>query len=57
MMNADDTGAGARALAIDPGTKRTGFAVSDELGITAQGLPTFEHRGLDELVRRVGVYT
>jgi putative Holliday junction resolvase len=34
------TGAG-RVLAIDPGTKRTGFAVSDELGITAQGLETY----------------
>lgn len=31
-----------RALAIDPGAKRVGIAVSDELGITAQGLETFE---------------
>ena len=31
-----------RVLAIDPGTKRIGLAVSDPLGITAQGLDTFE---------------
>jgi putative Holliday junction resolvase len=30
-----------RVLAIDPGTKRTGLAVSDPLGMTAQGLDTF----------------
>ncbi len=32
----------SRILGIDPGTKRFGIAVSDELGITAQGLDTFE---------------
>ena len=31
-----------RILAIDFGTKRMGFAVSDALGITAQGLATLE---------------
>ena len=30
-----------RILAVDPGTKRTGLALSDELGITAQGLETY----------------
>lgn len=30
-----------RILAIDPGTKRSGLALSDELGITAQGLETY----------------
>lgn len=30
-----------RVLAIDPGTKRIGLAVSDPLGITAQGIDTF----------------
>jgi putative Holliday junction resolvase len=35
-------GRGGRILGIDPGTKRHGIAVSDELGITAQGLDTFE---------------
>jgi putative holliday junction resolvase len=31
-----------RILALDVGKKRIGLAVSDELGITAQGLETFE---------------
>ncbi len=31
-----------RILAIDFGTKRMGLAVSDALGVTAQGLPTLE---------------
>jgi putative holliday junction resolvase len=30
-----------RILAIDPGKKRNGLAMSDELGITAQGLETY----------------
>lgn len=30
-----------RILAVDYGESRTGLAVSDQLGITAQGLPTF----------------
>jgi putative holliday junction resolvase len=33
------------ALAIDLGDKTLGLAVSDELGITAQGLPTLERHG------------
>jgi putative Holliday junction resolvase len=33
-----------RVLAIDPGERRVGLAVSDPLGITAQGLPTFDQR-------------
>jgi putative Holliday junction resolvase len=32
-----------RTMAIDYGTKRIGLAVTDELGLTAQGLPTL-HR-------------
>jgi putative holliday junction resolvase len=32
----------ARILAIDFGTKRMGLAVSDALGMTAQGLPTIQ---------------
>jgi putative Holliday junction resolvase len=35
-----------RILALDLGTRRIGLAVSDELGITAQGLPTLERRNL-----------
>ncbi len=30
-----------RVLGIDPGTRRTGLAISDPLGFTAQGLKTF----------------
>lgn len=33
-----------RILALDLGKKRIGIALSDELGITAQGLPTLERR-------------
>jgi len=41
-----------RVLAIDPGERRVGLAVSDPLGITAQGLPTFDRR-TGELVDHV----
>jgi putative Holliday junction resolvase len=34
-----------RALGLDLGTKTIGLAVSDELGFTAQGLPTLARRG------------
>lgn len=34
-----------RAMGLDLGTKTIGIAVSDELGFTAQGLPTLERRG------------
>lgn len=47
-----------RILALDLGKKRIGLAVSDPLGITAQGLPTLERtniredlEALDRLVR------
>jgi putative Holliday junction resolvase len=56
------TGAG-RVLAIDPGSKRTGLAVSDELGITAQGIETYsgQRRDLAEhvagLAARYGIMT
>ena len=33
-----------RILALDLGKKRIGLAVSDELGITAQGLPTLQRK-------------
>lgn len=42
-----------RILAIDPGTKRNGLALSDELGITAQGLETYTGSG-QGLVEHVG---
>jgi putative Holliday junction resolvase len=51
--------AAKRILALDPGTKRIGVALSDELGWTAQPLETYERKSLDadvahvrELVRR-----
>lgn len=34
--------ANSRVLALDLGKKRIGLAISDPLGITAQGLPTLE---------------
>ena len=34
----------ARVLGLDVGDRRIGLAVSDELGLTAQGLPTLERR-------------
>jgi putative Holliday junction resolvase len=37
--------AGGRILALDLGKKRIGLAISDPLGITAQGLETLERRG------------
>lgn len=54
MSGTGDASAGVgRVLAIDPGTKRTGLAVSDELGITAQGLETYTG-SRQELVEHIG---
>ena len=39
-----------RILGIDYGEVRTGFAVSDELGITAQGLETVKSNGSDKIL-------
>jgi putative Holliday junction resolvase len=53
MSGTGNASAGAgRVLAVDPGSKRTGLAVSDELGITAQGLDTYAgpRRGLADHV-------
>ena len=51
-----------RVLALDVGQKRIGLAVSDELGITAQGLDTFERtrirddlNGLKQIARQWNV--
>ena len=51
-----------RVLALDLGKKRIGLAVSDELGLTAQGLPTLARRNkradlaaLSGLIRERGV--
>ena len=51
-----------RYLGVDLGTRRIGVALSDELGLTAQALPTLEPRTEDnaliairELIDRYGV--
>ena len=42
-----------RVLAVDWGERRTGLAVSDELGITAQGLDTIVVEDEEQIVGRV----
>ena len=39
-----------RKLGIDYGDARVGAAITDELGITAQGLETINHNGNDKIV-------
>ena len=39
-----------RILGIDYGEARTGLAISDELGITAQGLETIQSNGNDKII-------
>ena len=40
----------SRILGIDYGTVRTGIAITDELGITAQGLETITTNGSDKML-------
>ncbi len=40
----------SRVLGIDYGTVRTGIAITDELGITAQGLETIKTNGSDKML-------
>ncbi len=42
-----------RVLAIDFGLKRIGLAISDALGITAQGLPTRQRTRLEDDLRHI----
>ncbi|MFC1511870.1 Holliday junction resolvase RuvX [Candidatus Latescibacterota bacterium] len=42
-----------RVLAVDWGERRTGLAVSDELGITAQGLDTLVVKDENQLIERI----
>ncbi len=42
-----------RALCLDVGERRIGVAVSDLLGITAQGVETIESRGVEKDLARV----
>jgi putative Holliday junction resolvase len=46
-------GMSGRILAIDFGLKRMGLAMSDALGITAQGLPTRERTRVDDDLRHI----
>ena len=39
-----------RKLGIDYGDSRVGLAITDALGITAQGLETIHHKGNDKIV-------
>lgn len=48
------TFAGARVIALDVGERRIGIAVSDELGLTAQGLETLERRNVATDMARLG---
>ena len=43
-----------RILALDVGERRIGVAVSDLLGITAQGVETIFTEGLERDLKRVG---
>ena len=56
------TTARGRILAIDHGARKIGLAVSDELGLTAQGLPTYRRSNkradfdyLRRIIRQYGV--
>jgi putative Holliday junction resolvase len=44
---------GGRVLALDVGKKRIGLAVSDELGITAQGIETLQRTRIREDLARL----
>ena len=41
-----------RMLGIDYGDSRVGSAITDALGITAQGLETIHHKGNDKIILR-----
>lgn len=43
----------SRILALDAGTRRTGVAISDELGIAAHARPAIHHTSRRELVKAV----
>jgi len=56
----DETQQSGRLLGLDFGTKTIGLAVSDLLGITAQGLPTLRRKNkrtdLEALAKVISVY-
>jgi putative Holliday junction resolvase len=62
MQNIPSSTPTPRILAIDFGARNMGFAVSDELGVTAQGLPTYRRSNkkndfdhLRRLIRQYGI--
>ena len=52
-MEFQENPAEGRILALDLGRKRIGLALSDPLGITAQGLPTLERTTIREDLHRL----
>ncbi len=52
-MSGDFHPRAGRVLALDLGARRIGLAMSDELGITAQGLPTLQRANLREDLGRL----
>ncbi|HKD83557.1 MAG TPA: Holliday junction resolvase RuvX [Terriglobales bacterium] len=57
-----DAASPCRLLALDFGLRNIGFAVSDELGLTAQGLPTYRRSNkkndlehIRRLIRQYGI--
>jgi putative holliday junction resolvase len=53
MMDLEACKMAVRILAIDFGLKRMGLAMSDALGLTAQGLPTLECSGRQDDLRYI----
>ena len=53
MTDQENTGKG-RILALDLGKKRIGLALSDPLGITAQGLPTLQRTNIRQDLSAIG---
>lgn len=44
-----------RILGLDPGEKRIGVAVTDPLGVTAQGIAVITYRRLDEALEKIEI--
>ncbi|MEK7845655.1 MAG: Holliday junction resolvase RuvX, partial [Nitrospinota bacterium] len=42
-----------RIIGLDIGDVRIGVAISDELGITAQGLPSIERKGIKRDIENI----
>lgn len=53
ITNTQNTFLMMRILGIDYGQKRIGVAISDPLGITAQGLPTVQYTNIQEIFQKI----